>query len=208
VLRDDEPTLRASPPPAAPPTIDPQTLAAVLVGGALAVAAAGLLVPGTWAAYYAPRLWLPLWVIGCLVFGGALLAQRNRWVVRFTRLQRHQIVEWGGGAYGAIALTCFGWLEWGQFRELLDALLGVDWRSAEVGARSVVQMLTRNLADFFVGSFMSGLQAFIWPAFWSKAFSAGQFWPAMLVGWGVFECARWAVRHAARAEPPRPGTPR
>lgn len=195
-LRDDEPTLRATPSVAPPPgpSIDPQTLAAIVVAGGLAIAAMTLLVPETWGAYYALRLWLPLWIIGCLVFGGALLQQRNKWVVRFTRVQRNQVVAWGGGAYGAIALTCFLWLEWGQVLDLFDWIAQTEWYADDLGVREIVRHLTRNLVDFFLGSFMNGLYAFIWPAFWSKAFSAGQMWPAVLVGWGVFECARWAVQ--------------
>jgi hypothetical protein len=199
--RDFEVTQRAAPPPAGPPQrIAPDMLAALVVFGGAAVAAVALLVPDTWGAYYATRLWLPLWVIACLVAGGALLEQRSKWVTRISRVSRHRLVDWGGGAYAAIALVCFGWLEWARFLEFwhsLQALAGT-W-----GVRDFV----RGLFDFGIDSFLNGVYAFVWPAFWKNAFSAGQMWPAALVGWGVFESGRWAVRQlATTAKPPSPPT--
>ena len=192
--RDFEPTLRAAPPPAGPPQrIGSDTLAALIVFGGLAVAGMALLVPDTWGAYYALRLWLPLWVLACLVAGGALLEQRSRWVTRMSRVSRHQLVEWGGGAYAAIALCCFGWLEWARFLEFWQSLVALadKWDVREV---------VRGLFDFGIDSFLNGVFAIAWPAFWKKAFSAGQMWPAVLVGWGVFESARYAVTQLARPQ--------
>lgn len=191
----------------APQRVDPQTLAALIVFGGAAVAAMALLVPETWGAYYATRLWLPLWVIGCLVFGGALLQHRSRWVTRISRVSRHQLVEWGGGAYGAIALVCFLWIEYAQVRELIDWVVRTEWYTDKFGVRDILREAFRNFVSFFVDSFMNGIFAFIWPAFWGKAFTAGQMWPAAIVGWGVFESARFAVKQVARPAPPVPPAP-
>jgi len=204
--RDFEPTLQAAPSPNRPtgPTerVDPQVLALLILVGGAAVAAVALLLPGTWGEYYATRLWLPLWVLGCLVFGGALLENRSRWVIRISRVSRNRLVDWGGGAYGAIALVCFGWSEFDQLRETAEWLSSIDWQAGGGAVREMAQGLAHNMFQLVFQSIMNGIQAFIWPAFWKQSFSAGNMWPAAVVGWGVFESARYAVLQVARPAKP------
>jgi len=174
-----------------PARIHPRDLAVILVGGALAVAGMALLVPGTWGEHYALRLWLPVWVIATAVHGGALLEAGGPWVKRVRRVGRSALAQWGGGAYAAIALVVFLWLEWARGAEFVQQVLGLTSSDA-------VRELIRGLFDFGLDSFMNGVHAIAWPAFWDKAFSAGHMWAAALVAWGVFASARWAVRHASR----------
>lgn len=200
---DHEPTLRVTPPSAPRRRLDPDQLLLITALGGAAVASMVLLVPDSWGAYYATRLWLPLWVLACLVHGGALLESRSPWITRITRVSRHQLVEWGGGAYAAIALVCFAWLEWAQLVELFDWIAQTEWYTDKFGVREIVRDSFRNIFGFFIDSFMNGLYAFIWPAFWKKTFSAGQMWPAALIGWGVFACGQWAVTRMAGDAAPR-----
>lgn len=193
-----EATQKATPPLAPRPQLEREPLLLVTALGGAAIAAMALLVPDTWGAYYALRLWLPLWVVACMVYGGALLESRNRWVTRITRLSRGQLAEWGGGAYSAIALVCFLWLELAQVRELFVWIAQTDWYTDKFGVGDIVRESVGNLVDFFMGSFKNGLYAFIWPAFWKKTFTAGQMWPAAVVGWGVFASGKWAVEYLAR----------
>jgi hypothetical protein len=189
--RDFELTQKPTPPPGPSPTVATRDLALLIVIGAVAILAMALLVGESWGAYYALRLWLPLWCIAALVHGGALLEDRRPWVVRVTRLGRNKLFHWGGGAYAAIALCCFGWLEWARLMEFVAAVLALTDTWA-------VRDFIRGLFDFGIDSVMNTVYAVAWPGFWRKTFSAGQTWPAVAVGWGVYESARWAVERIAR----------
>lgn len=169
-----------------------------LLLGALALLLLPLLLPGSWLAYYAVHLWLPLMLLAGTIYGGALLAGRHPWLTRLVRLGRFHFVDMGGGAYGAIALVSFFWLEWAQLRDLFDWIVQTEWYTDKFGVREIVRDAARNVVDFFLGSFMNGVSAFAWPAFWKKAFSAGQMWPAAVVGWIIFDGTKWGVRQLPR----------
>lgn len=178
-----------TPPPAIP--LDQLILTALL--GALACALVSAFVPVEWIAYYALRLWAPIWLLACLVHGGPRVPGRSNWLRRYTRLGRSQFIEWGGGAYAAIAIVCFAWLEWAQLRELYEWIVGIDWYNNKSAVREFVQSSAQNTVGFFIGSLMNGLHAFVWPAFWKKCFTVGMQWPAVAVAWGVFEAGRWGI---------------
>jgi len=187
---DPNATMQApTPTPSPGPTPSPQAglrlqdLSLVALLGALELVLLPVLLPGTWIAYYALYLWLPLWVIGCATFGGALLGSREPLLVRVVRLTRHQFIEYGGGAYGAIALVCFGWLEWERLQEFITTLL----------AMSGIREFVRSLFDFGIDSFLNGIWAVAWPAFGKKVFGFGNFWPAAAIGWALFELTRWGA---------------
>lgn len=179
-------------PPVTPPASEPglagtDLLLTALLGG-LACTLLGWLAPQPWVAYYALHLWLPLWLIVCVVFGGPLLAGRGPWLKRALRVTRGQFVEYGGGFYGAVALTCFLHLEWARLQEeWLDLLL-------DPSVRGIVQ----NIVQFSIDSIMNGIWAIAWPGFLGKVFDSRGVWPAIVVGYAVFEAGRFLVRHLPR----------
>ena len=183
--------------PEAPGTLPLDQLILVASVGALVIVVAGAFAPVEWLQYYAPRLWMPVWVMGVLYFGGPRVTGRAAWMTRALRFGRGQVSEWGGGPYAAIAIVCFAWLEWAQLRELFQWVIDTEWYADKFGVREIVRSAFRNVLDFFIGSFMNGVYGFVWPAFWKKSFSAGQMWPAALVGWGVFASGKWAVQQMA-----------
>ncbi len=189
------------PPPPTPPALALDLLLLIALLGALEGVLVAEFVPVEWIAYYSLRLWLPVWLLACLVYGGPRVSGRGNWIKKHVRLGRSQFVEWGGGAYAAIALVCFAWLEFAQFRELFDWIVGIDWQDDKSAVREFVQSMAHNVTGFFVGSFMNGLYAFVWPAFWKKIFTAGTQWPAVAVAWGMFEAGRWTLLQVGRRQP-------
>lgn len=177
-------------------------LALVLALGAGAIVGCGYLVPESWAAYYAIRLWLPVWLCAGVLHGGEHVQHRSAWLTRLTRLGRARLAAWGGGAYAAIVLACFLWLELAQVRDLVLGAVGLEWSA---GVRDLVRELGRDLVAFFVGSVMNTIHALAWPAFWGKVFDAGAQWPAVIVAWLVFESGRHAVRRLVKPEPAERG---
>jgi hypothetical protein len=163
-----------------------------LLIGALILSWLPLVLPHHWAGYYGPRLWLPLWLISGVIYGGAQLETRSRWVKLGVRVTRSQFVDYGGGFYGAVGLSAFMLLEWRRFvEEWGDFVLDPSWRG-----------LWENLWDFGLDSIMNGIYAFVWPAFHGKAFHAGDFWVAVVVGWGVYTGTKKLMqRLPRRAEP-------
>lgn len=135
---------------------------------------------GPWSGYYTVHLWLPMWLIACIVFGGARLVDRPAWLRLGVRMARGQFVEYGGGFYGAVALIAFAWLEWGR---------GLEFYQALVGAESE-RMFWRSLLGFFIDSIMNGISAMVWPAFHAKAFEMRNFWPALGISAGVYAVAQ------------------
>jgi hypothetical protein len=184
-----------STPPATPQQALPlDLLILTALAGALVIAVAGAFAPVEWIQYYASRLWMPVWVMAVLLYGGPRVAGRRAWVTKAFRFGRGQFVEWGGGPYAAIAIVCFGWLEWAQLRELVQWIAETEWYTDKFGVREIVRGAFRNVLDFFIGSFMNGLHAFVWPAFWKRCFTVGQQWPAVAVAWTLFEAGKWAAR--------------
>ncbi len=188
------------PAPGAPLALDHLVL--VLLLGALACVLVAQFVPVEWIAYYALRLWWPVWALGVIVYGGPRVGGRTAWMTKALRLGRGQFVEWGGGPYAAIAIACFAWQEWAQVRELYDWIVQTSWYTDKFGVRAIVRDAFRNVFDFFISSFMNGLYAFVWPAFWKQSFHAGNQWPAVVVAWTLFEAGKWTVRRLPGREPP------
>src|SRR5688572_20201817 len=187
------------------PSLPLDLLLLTALAGALAIAVAGAFAPVEWLQYYAPRLWMPVWVMGVLLYGGPRVAGRAAWVTKAFRFGRGQFVEWGGGPYAAIAIVCFGWLEWAQLRELYQWIVDTEFYVDKAGMRRLAQEFGHNFVGFFVGSFMNGFHAFVWPAFWKKVFTVGQQWPAVAVAWSLFEAGKWTARKLpgrAGANPP------
>ena len=194
------------PTPSAPLPLPLEQLLLTVLLGALACVLVSVFVPSEWIAYYALRLWLPVWVMGAVIYGGPRIAGRSTWMTKLVRFGRGQFVEWGGGPYAAIAIACFLWIELAQIREFYDWIAQTDWYTDKFGVRAIVRDAFRNVFDFFISSVMNGLYAFIWPAFWKKAFSVGNQWPAVAVAWALFEAGKWTVRTLPGREPP-PGQP-
>jgi hypothetical protein len=187
-------------PPATPPPLSLDLLLLTALVGALAITVAGAFAPTEWLQYYAPRLWMPVWVMGVLLYGGPRVTGRAAWLTKAFRLGRGQFAEWGGGPYAAIAIVCFAWLEWAQLRELIQWVVETDWYTDKAGVREIVRDSFRNVLDFFIGSFMNGLYGFIWPAFWKKVFTVGMQWPAVAVAWALFEAGRWVIGRVPGSE--------
>jgi hypothetical protein len=184
----------SNPVPPAAPGLALADLGLTLLLGVLVLVAlpwlslAGVEVP-RWVTYFAVHLWVPLWLIGGLVAGGPLLSDRQPWLKKSLRFGRAQFIEYGGGFYGAVALTCFLWLEWARVQE-------EDWGGFlyDPSWHGVV----RQLIDFSIASVMNGIFAVAWPGFLGKVFDSGNAWPAIAVGYAWFEGARWLVRHLPR----------
>lgn len=167
-------------PPTPPPALELDLLLLAMLLGVLALLAVLLAFGGPWVGYYAVHLWMPLWLIPCIVFGGARLSDRPDWLRRGVRVARGQFVDYGGGFYGAVALVAFSISELNQLGELGKFLAEVP------DVREWVQ----NLIHFGVGSFLNGVWAMAWPAFHAKAFEMRNFWPALGIGAGIFGAAQ------------------
>jgi hypothetical protein len=178
--------------PLPPPTPAPLALDLMLtamLGGVLVMLGALLVAGGPWLAYYTVHLWLPMWLLACAVFGGARLADRPGWMRRWLRVARGQFVEYGGGFYGAVALIAFAWLEWERLAGFIEFL----------ASSPGVQGIVRQLIDFSIDSVLNGLWAFIWPAFFHKAFEMHDFWAALGLSAGVFGAAQALMRRLPAA---------
>ena len=165
------------------PTIGPgialETLLFTTLCGVLVMLGVLLVAGGPWLGYYTVHLWLPMWLIACEVFGAARLADRPPWLRKGVRLTRSQLVEYGGGFYGAVAVIAFIWLEW--------ARLGALWAAFADGFR--VQVLVRQIIDFGIDSIFNAMQALVWPAFHAKAFTMHDFWLAFGVSAAIYGAA-------------------
>ena len=168
------------PPAPPPPNLELDRLLFAMLLGVLVLLAVLLALGGPWLGYYAVHLWLPLWLIPCVVFGGARLSDRPEWLRRWVRVARGQFVDYGGGFYGAVALVAFVWAEWAQLEELGRFLVGLP----------SVQELVQSFIHFGVSSFMNGVWAMVWPAFHAKTFEMRNFWPALGIGAGIFGAAQ------------------
>lgn len=188
----EELTVKAPQP--APPKLAAEHLALAMLAGALLLVLIAAFSPIEWLGYYATRLWLPVWAIACLVYGGPRLAVRSSWLTKSVRLGRGQWMEWGGGPYAAIAIVCFVWQEIAQLRELVQWFVETEFYTDKFGIRTLIREGAQNIGQFFVGSFMSGMYAFGWPAFWNKTFDAGQMWPAAAIAWAMFEAGKATAR--------------
>lgn len=194
-MHDEEPTLKApSPNPAPPPLSQEKFLLHVAVGSG-ALAAVHLFAPIDWVAYYAFHLWLPLWLVAGFVYGGPRLAGRSGWLTKGIRVGRSQLTEHGGGPYAAIALVCFFWLELEQLKQLAAAIAMFE------SIQAAIQDIIHSLVRFSTGSVMNFVYGIAWPGFWKKTFDAGMQWPAVGIGWGLFELSKWWMQQLAGAQP-------
>jgi hypothetical protein len=147
------------------------------------------LVTDDWPGYYAMRFWLPLvWLAG-IAGGGPLLAHRGPWFERSEGLTRHRFLKPGteasAGAYGAVAVVCFLWLEGARVYQLLESLYeaGSGWPG----------VLVLDLLDFGLDSLLNAVYSVAWPGFWKDIFTAGAMVPAVAIGVVIFEGGRRGV---------------
>lgn len=144
-----------------------------------------------WLQSYALRLWLPVWCIAVLMLSGVFAAFKSRWLRRPLAYARYNIIEFGGGFYGTVALATFLSLEANRIAEQF-----AEWQTPDNGW---IRALVLELVDFSIDSIMNGIWAMIWPAFHNKAFAA-TFWPALGLAAGLYCLADWLFRSRRQAK--------
>lgn len=144
-----------------------------------------------WLQSYALRLWLPVWCIAVLMLSGVFAAFKSRWLRRPLAYARYNIIEFGGGFYGTVALATFLSLEANRIAEQF-----AEWQTPDSGW---VPALVMEVIDFSIDSIMNGIWAMVWPAFHNKAFAAN-FWPALGLAAGLYFLAEWLFSSRRKAK--------
>lgn len=130
-----------------------------------------------WLKQYALMLWVPIWLLVCIVRGHMLSFACLPAMRRGVAYTRYHLMEYGGGFYGVVAVVMFINLELARLWQATQELTQFEG--------SWIKALIPWLMDFGIDSIMNGIYSFVWPAFHHKVFPAA-FWPAIAVAAGVY----------------------
>lgn len=146
-------------------------------------------ISAAWLKQYALILWLPIWLIICVVRGRILSFSQLPSTRRVVAYTRYNLMDYGGGFYGIIGVVMFINLELTRIWQAIPEVTQFQG--------SWIKALVLWFVDFGIDSIMNGIYAFVWPAFYAKAFP-DHFWPALAVAAGVYYAATWLFRDRDR----------